>query len=59
MRSGSAPPPGADPDPTGEGAGRVVAERLVALAHALRARGVKVGAGELATAARALAAVDP
>ncbi len=37
----------------------MVAERLVALAAALRARGVRVGAGELATGARALAAVDP
>lgn len=37
----------------------VVAGRLLALAHALRARGVRVGAGEIATAARALAAVDP
>ncbi len=42
--------------PTG---GAVVAERLVTLAHALRARGVRVGVGELATGARALAAVDP
>ena len=40
-------------------AGEVVAERLVQLAHALRARGVRVGAGELAAGARALAAVDP
>lgn len=37
----------------------MVAERLAALARALRARGVQVGAGELATGARALAAVDP
>jgi uncharacterized protein with von Willebrand factor type A (vWA) domain len=37
----------------------VVAERLVDLAHALRERGVRVGSGELGTAARALAAVDP
>ncbi len=37
----------------------MVAERLVALAGALRVRGVRVGSGELATAARALAAVDP
>jgi uncharacterized protein with von Willebrand factor type A (vWA) domain len=36
----------------------VVARRLVQLAGALRARGLRVGAGELATAARALAAVD-
>jgi len=40
-------------------AGGVVAARLVALAHALRERGVRVGAGELATGARALAAIDP
>ncbi len=40
-------------------AGEVVAARLAALAHALRQRGVRVGAGELGTAARALAAVDP
>ncbi len=39
--------------------GQGVAGRLVALAGALRARGVRVGAGELATGARALAAVDP
>lgn len=36
-----------------------MATRLVALAGALRVRGVRVGAGELATGARALAAVDP
>lgn len=42
-----------------DGAGTVVAGRLVALGGALRARGVPVGAGELATAARALDAVDP
>ncbi len=40
-------------------AGAAVAERLVALAHALRDRGVRVGAGEVASSARALAAVDP
>lgn len=40
-------------------AGEAVAGRLVALAGALRARGMRVGAGELATAARALRAVDP
>ena len=39
-------------------AATLVATRLVALAGALRARGVRVGAGELATAARALDAVD-
>jgi uncharacterized protein with von Willebrand factor type A (vWA) domain len=38
--------------------GDVVAGRLVRLGGALRGRGVRVGAGELATAARALAAVD-
>jgi uncharacterized protein with von Willebrand factor type A (vWA) domain len=42
-----------------EAPGAAVAGRLVALAGALRARGVRVGAGELATAARALRAVDP
>lgn len=36
-----------------------VADRLAALAGALRARGVRVGAGELTTAARALGAIDP
>ena len=38
--------------------GAAVAERLVALAHALRGRGVRIGSGQLATGARALAAVD-
>jgi uncharacterized protein with von Willebrand factor type A (vWA) domain len=38
--------------------GALVASRLVALAAALRARGVRVGAGELATAARALEVDD-
>jgi uncharacterized protein with von Willebrand factor type A (vWA) domain len=36
-----------------------VLERLVALAALLRAGGVRVGTGELASAARALAAIDP
>jgi len=40
-------------------AGRTVSTRLVELAGALRRRGVRVGAGELATGARALRAVDP
>ena len=44
---------------SGGGGGGLVAERLVALAGALRVRGVRAGSGELATAARALAAVDP
>ena len=46
-------------EPPARDVGVGVAERLVALAAALRARGVRVGAGELATGARALAAVDP
>ncbi len=47
------------PDAPAADAGDAVAGRLVALAGALRARGVRVGAGELATGARALRAVDP
>jgi uncharacterized protein len=47
------------PPAAGDAGGRVVAERLVDLAGALRARGARVGAGEVATGARALAAVDP
>lgn len=52
-----APGPAAAPA-AAPGSGEVVAGRLLALANALRARGVQVGAGEVATAARALAAVD-
>jgi uncharacterized protein with von Willebrand factor type A (vWA) domain len=46
-------------EPAAPGTGAAVAGRLLELAHALRVRGVPVGTGELATAARALAAVDP
>jgi len=42
----------------GDGGAGAVGERLAALAGALRRRGVRVGTGEVATAARALAAVD-
>ncbi len=45
-------------DPEEAAAADVVAARLVQLGGALRERGVRVGSGELATAARALAAVD-
>ena len=44
---------------TGRDGGGAVARRLVELAGALRARGMRVGAGELIVAGEALAAIDP